>query len=218
MDKTLKLRSYSGPSKKDVSQEVPEKDRNISPELEKISSLLAEERDKSHELLKTIVQLRESLKQEQVKTTELQARLNKLDEVEQNQLIRKNAQLEEEKKRYLEQAKLSEQLRDNLKQEQASHAEMAKKVAELKFKLNKLADVEENQLVKKDTLLDEEKKRSLEYKQTIEQLRESIKKDQVKKAELIDRAEVLDAKIKELSVVLSKIASLATGGKVDTGT
>jgi chromosome segregation ATPase len=217
MDKTLKLPSYSDPSKKDVSQEVAEKDRNISLELEKKSLLLEEERSKSHELLKTIVQLRESLKQEQTKTTELQARLNKLDEVEESQLAKKNAQLEEEKKKYLEQTKLNEQLREGLRQEQASHAEMAKKVAELKFKLNKLADAEENQLVKKDTLLDEEKKRSLDYKQTIEQLRESIKKDQVKKTELIDRAEVLDAKIKELSVVLSKIASLATGGKVDIG-
>ncbi len=217
MDKTLKLRTYSDTAEKEVSPGKPEKDQNIPLELEKASALLAEERDKSHELLKTIVQLRESLKQEQAKTTELQARLNKLDEVEQNQLARKNAQLEEEKKKYLEQTKLNEQLRDSLKQEQASHAEMAKKVSELKFKLNKLADAEENQLVKKDTLLDEEKKRSLEYKETIEQLRESIKRDQVKKTELIDRAEVLDAKIKELSVVLSKIASLATGGKVDTG-
>ena len=154
MDKTLKLRTYSGTAKEDASPGKPAKDQNLSFELEKKSALLEEERNKSLELLKTIVQLRESLKQEQTKTTELQTRLNKLDEVEQNQLIKKNAQLEEETKKHLEQIRLNEQLRESLNQVQASHAEMAKKAAELKARLNKLAEVEENQLVKKDTLLD----------------------------------------------------------------
>lgn len=211
----MKIRAFDDTVKTDVSKgnQVEEKK---SQDIAKQENLLEEERSKSLELLKTIVQLRESLKQEQTKTTELQAKLNKLDGVEQNQLIKKNAELEEEKKKYHEQVKLNEQLRESLKQEQADIAEMARKTAELQARLRKLAEVEENQLVRKDALLEEERKKSLEYARLIEQLRESAKEDQAKKIELANKLAALEAKVKDLSVVLSKISSLAAGGKLDS--
>ena len=215
MDRTIKLRAFDETAKIDVSKDKRAEDRKFE-DIAKKDALLEEERSKSLDLLKMIVQLRDSLKLEQARATELQAKLNKLDEVEQNQLIRKNAQLEEEQKKYLDQLKINEQLRESLIQEQASHADTAKKTAELKAKLNKLAEVEENQLVRKEAQLEEEKKKSLEYMRTIEQLRESIKQDQAKKIELANKSAVLETNVKELSVVLSKISSLASGGKLDS--
>ena len=214
MDRTIKLRAFDETAKIDVLQDTLADGRKFE-DIAKKDALLEEERSKSHDLLKTIVQLRDSLKLEQAKTTELQAKLNRLDEVEQNQLIRKNAQLEEEQKKYLDQLRINEQLKESLVQEQASHADSVRKTAELKAKLNKLAEVEGNQLVRKDAQLEEEKKKSQEYLQMIEQLRESNKQDQARKIELANKVAVLDAKVKELSVVLSKISSLAAGGKLD---
>ena len=213
MDRTIKLRAFDETAKIDVLQDTRVEGRKFE-DIAKQEALLEEERSKSHDLLKTIIQLRDNLKLEQARTTELQAKLNKLDEVEQNQLIRKNAQLEEEQKKYLDQLKINEQLRESLVQEQANHANMTRKSAELKAKLNRLAEVEGNQLVRKDAQLEDEKKKSQEYMRMIEQLRESNKQDQAKKIELANKAAVLDAKVKELSVVLSKISSLATGGKL----
>lgn len=214
MDRTIKLRAFDETAKIDVLQDTRAEGKKFE-DIAKKDALLEEERSKSHDLLKTIVQLRDSLKLEQAKTTELQAKLNRLDEVEQNQLIRKNTQLEEEQKKYHDQLKINEQLKESLVQEQASHADMVKKTAELKAKLNKLAEVEGNQLVRKDAQLEEEKKKSQEYMRMIEQLRENNKQDQARKIELANKAAVLDAKVKELSVVLSKISSLAAGGKLD---
>jgi chromosome segregation ATPase len=216
MDKTFKLRAYSDTAKKDVSHGNRAEEKNKSQELAKKDALLAEERSKSHELLKTILQLRESLKQEQTKAAELQAKVNKLAVVEENQLVKKNAQLEEEKSRSLELKKTTEHLRESVKQEQANNAEMVKKIADLKAKLNKLAAVEESQLVKKNAQLEEEKKKSLDYIRMIEQLRGSIKQDQAKKVEMANKLAVLETKVRELSVVLSKISSIAAGGKLDS--
>ena len=214
MDRTIKLRAFEETAKAEVSQGNLASEKK-SQDIARKDALLEEERSKSLDLLKTIVQLRDSLKLEQDRTSELQVKLNRLDGVEQNQLVKKNAQLEEEKKKYLDQLKINEQLRESLIQEQASHADTAKKSAELKSRLNKLAEVEENQLARKDAQLEEEKKRSLEYMRTVDQLRESTKQDQAKKIELANKVAVLEAKVKELSVVLSKISSLATGGKLD---
>lgn len=215
MDKTLKLRAYQGATKNDAPQDRPAKDRDVELELERKSALLDEERSKSHDLLKTVVQLREGLKQEQEKTGVLESRLLKLDSVEENQLARKSAQLEEEKKLSLEYMRTIEQLKASLKQEQEICAGLKKKKDELEAKVNKLDEVEENQLARKNTLLEEEKRKSLEYAKLIDQLRESSKQDQTKMTELLKRSGELDAKVKDLSVVLSKIASLATGGKLD---
>jgi chromosome segregation ATPase len=213
MEKTLKLRTYSDATKDDASQSKSVKERNIALELEKKTAHLEEERSKSLELLKTIMQLRESLKQEQTKTALLEARVMKLDSVEENQLVKKNAQLEEEKKKSLEYMKTIEQLRENLKRDQEQLAEVLHKKAELESKVNKMDTVEENQLVKKNTQLEEEKKKSLEYAKLIDQLRESTKEDQEQTAAMAKRTVELEAKVKELSGVLGKISTLAAVGK-----
>ena len=215
MEKTLKLRAYQDPEKVKAPQDKQAKERSIVDELEKKSALLEEEKNKSLDLLKTIVQLRESLRQEQAKAAVLEAKVIKLDFVEDNQLAKKNAQLEEEKRLSLEYMRTIEQLRTSLKQEQAKLAEAQTKLASLETKVNKLDSVEESQLAKKGAQLEEEKKKSLEYVQLIDQLRKTIKQDQEKMAKTVKHADEMEAKIKDLSVVLSKIASLATGGKLD---
>jgi chromosome segregation ATPase len=141
MDKTLKLRTYSGEIKSNVAQGNAEKERNISLELEKKTALLEDERSKSLDLLKTIVQLRESLKQEQAKSAGLEAKLNKLDGLEESQLVKKNAQLEEEKKLSLEYMRTIEQLRESIKQDQAKSAAMVNKFDELEAKTKELAEL-----------------------------------------------------------------------------
>ena len=147
MDKTLKLRTYSGDSN-DAAKGNRAKDQNVSLELEKKTAelekktvLLEDERNKSVELLKTIVQLRESLKQEQAKSAELETRINKLATVEENHLARKNAQLEEEKKLSLEYMRTIEQLRESIKQDQAKSAAMVGKFDELEAKTKELEEL-----------------------------------------------------------------------------
>jgi hypothetical protein len=215
MDKTFKLRAFTDAAKSDVVK-ANVADENKAQQLARKDALLEEERSKSLDLLKTIVQLRESLKQEQAKSSELQARLNKLDEVEENQLVKKNIQLEEEKKKSLEYMKMIEQLRESARQEQEKNVEMARKMAEQQAQLSKLATAEENQLARKNAQLEEEKQKLVEYMKMIEQLRENVRQDQEKKIEMANKLAVLEAKVKELSVVLAKISSLATGGKLDS--
>jgi chromosome segregation ATPase len=141
MDKTLKLRTYSGDTKgKDSEGNIP-KDRNIALELEKKTALLEEEKSKSIDMLKTIVQLRESLKQEQERSAVMEAKINKLAAVEESHLVKKSAQLEEEKKLSLEYMRTIEQLRESIKQDQAKSAEMVNKFDELEAKTKELAEL-----------------------------------------------------------------------------
>lgn len=133
MEKTVKLHAYAEPAKSDAAQDKLAQDCSV---------LLAEERNKSLDLLKTIVQLRESLKQEQVKSAELEARINKLSVLEDSQLARKNAQLEEEKKKALEYERTISELRNSLKQEQARMEGMDDSSAELEAKTKELAALE----------------------------------------------------------------------------
>lgn len=167
MDKTVKIRAYSDDVRSEAPQANLAKDKNISLEFAPKSAPVGEEKNSSPELLKTISLLRESLKQEQAKTADLEAKLNKLVELEEIQLARKNAQLEEEKNK------------------------------------------------------------SLEYLQTIELLRESIKQDQAKAATTNKSVELeaksrevamLEAKVKDLSGLLGKIASIAAAGKLPGNT
>lgn len=58
------------------------------------------------------------------------------------ELVNKTAQLEEEKKKSLEQLKTIEQLRECLKQEQAKTTEMAEKIAGLEAKVEESAGLE----------------------------------------------------------------------------
>ncbi|MDO8990800.1 MAG: hypothetical protein Q7U91_14340 [Sideroxyarcus sp.] len=215
MDKTLKLRAYQEPAKNNTPPDKQARERDIGLELEKKSALLEEEKAKTLDLLKTIVQLRENLKQEQAKSAVLEARLIKLDTVEENQLVKKNALLEEEKKLSLEYMRTIEQLRASLKQEQEKAAAAQATAAEMEAKVNKLDAVEESQLARKNEQLEDEKKKSFEYAQLLDQLRETIKQDREKMDDIVKQSAEMEAKAKDLSVVLSKIASLATGGKLD---
>lgn len=58
------------------------------------------------------------------------------------ELVKKTAQLEEEKRKSLEHLKTIEQLRESLKQEQAKTTEMAKKMAVLEAKVKELSGLE----------------------------------------------------------------------------
>lgn len=278
MDKTLKIHAYSDTAKSDGAKEKSAKELDIALELEKKTAHLEEERSKTLDLLKTIVQLRESLKQEQAKTAVLEARLNKLDSVEENQLVKKNAQLEDEKKhsleymrtiqqlreslqqeqeksarmaagmaeletkankldteeenpldskderpeeeknKLLEYEKTIEQLRENQKQELEKSAQMVNRIAELESKVNKMDAVEENQLVRKNTLLEEEKKKSGEYAKLVDQLRQSIKGDQEQSFDMIQRTAELEARVKDLSGLLGKISTMIAEKKLDSDT
>jgi DNA repair exonuclease SbcCD ATPase subunit len=141
MDKTLKLRTYTDAAKNAAAPSKVAKSPDPSEELEKKTALLEEERSKSIELLKTIVQLRESFKQEQARSAELEAKLTKLDRVEENQLVKKNAELEAEKKLSLEYMRTIEQLRESIKQDQAKSAAMVNKFDELEAKKKELDEL-----------------------------------------------------------------------------
>ena len=88
-------------------------------------------------------------------------------------------------------------------------------MAELKSKVDKMDSVEDNQLIKKNTLLEEEKKKTLDYAKLVDQLRESIKENQEQIAGKVKRIAKLEAKIEELTGILGKIAGISTGGKLD---
>ena len=152
IEKTLKLQSYSGETKPDeVKAAAPQ---NLSAdelalELKMKNEQIEEERSRSLEHLKVIVQLRESLKQEQAKTAEalkkaaeLEAKAKSVVAQETTELANKIAQLEEERNKSLELTKIIEQLRETLKLEQAKTAEAAKKIAETDAKLKENALLE----------------------------------------------------------------------------
>jgi chromosome segregation ATPase len=79
------------------------------------------------------------------------------------------------------------------------------------------------ELVKKTAQLEEEKKKSLEYQKSIEQLRETLKQEQAKTAEMTKKMagleakekefSELEAKVRELNEVLKKISGIAAAGK-----
>ena len=138
-DRTLKLRAYPEPAKSVVLQAKPADGQDRSLELAKKEVQLEEEKNKTLELLKTIVQLRESLKQEQAKAADLEAKLNRLGTVEDNQLAKKNAQLEAEMKRSIALMSAIEQLRESLKQEQARSAGEVDRTAALEAKVRDLS-------------------------------------------------------------------------------
>lgn len=142
MDRTMKLRALTEAAKTDAAPGVRAEEKDQSAELAKIAAQLEDERSKTLELLKDIVQLRESLKQEQARSADLEAKLTRLATVEENQLAKKNAQLQEEKNRSLEYMRTIEQLRENIKQHQAKTTETADKSAELEAKKKAVAELE----------------------------------------------------------------------------
>ena len=220
MDKTVKLRAFPDDAKSNAPQSNLTEDQDKSLELAKKNAQLEEEKKKSLEQLKIIEQLRESLKQEQAKMAEMVRKTTGLDATV---LAVKDAQLEEEKSRSLENLKMIVQLRESLKQEQAKTAEMVKMMSEQEAKIKGAATLEANELVRKNTQLEEEKKKSLELIKTVEQLRDSLKQEQAKTLELsrnlaeqetrTKESAALEAKVNELTGALGKIAAIAAAGK-----
>ncbi|MDP2695585.1 MAG: hypothetical protein Q8O58_12075 [Gallionella sp.] len=220
MDKTVKLRPFSGDAMDNSPQSNLTEDQDKSLELVKKNAQLEEEKKKSLEQLKIIEQLKESLKQEQVRMAGMAKNAAGPDA---NQLAVKDAQLEEEKSRSLENLKMIVQLRESLKQEQAKTAEMVKMMAEQEARIKASAMSETNELARKNAQFEEEKKKSLEQIKIIEQLRESLQQEQSKTAEMVKmmaeqeartKASVaLEAKAKELTEALGKIAAIAAAVK-----
>jgi DNA repair ATPase RecN len=99
MDKTVKTRAFPGDAKSAALQSNLTEDQEKSLELAKKNAQLEEVKGKLLEHLKTIEQLRESLKQEQAKTAEmakktdvLEAKVKELAGLESN--VKKMAELE----------------------------------------------------------------------------------------------------------------------------
>lgn len=99
MDKTVKTRAFSGDAKSAATQSNLTEAQEKSLELANKNAQLEEVKSKLLEHLKTIEQLRESLKQEQAKTAEmakktamLEAKLKELAELENK--VKKVAELE----------------------------------------------------------------------------------------------------------------------------
>lgn len=127
MDKTVKIRAYTD----SVSGQPASKQKEIDLELAARDAQLEDERSKSLEQLKTIVQLREALRQEQARTAEVSKRVNELESGLQqvasssaNDLARKDAQIEAEMKRAVDAANKCRALQEQLKQEQQKLANM----------------------------------------------------------------------------------------------
>lgn len=147
MDKTVKLRAYPEGAMKSAASDKPADEKSL--ELAMKDAQIEEERSRSLEHLKTIVQLRESLKQEQARTAEanlkaneLEARLKDAGSQEASELAKKAAQLEEERSRSVEYMRMIEQLRASLAQEQATVAEAADKLAALEARIGEIAVLE----------------------------------------------------------------------------
>lgn len=216
MDKTVKIRVLGEVGASAAAPSHVVKETNIAAELAKKEALLEDEKSKSLELLKTIVQLRESLKQEQAKT-ELAAK-NK-GEPCGNELAVKEAQLEEEKIRSLENLKTIVQLRESLKQEQAKSAEMFKIVSEQEAKAKEQAAADAAKLANKATLLQEAQMLASTQLQSIENLSLSLKQEQAKVLDLENKVATLDGNllasqsletnVKNLSEALAKITVIA---------
>lgn len=213
MDKTVKIRPYTDDAKSAALQGSSNGDQNNSPDLARKNAMLEE---KTLDQLRIIEQLKESLKQEQVKTAEFAKRTAGLDA---NVLAVKEAQLEEEKSRSLENLKTIVQLRASLKQEQENSIEIAKRMADQDAKVRSLAELEANELAKKNAQIEEARNKSLEHLKTIEQLKASLAQEQEKIAGMAGNAAELEAKstalalaeakVRELTDALGKISSIA---------
>ncbi len=138
MDKTVKIRAYSGDT-----PSAP-----VAAELPKGQATADESRKVIQEQSQIIEQLRESLRIEQTRTvemvrkkTELETRVKELSATDSRELVQKTAQFEEEKNKSLELLKTVAQLRESLKQEQAQAGEMAVKYAAQETRLKELSDV-----------------------------------------------------------------------------
>jgi uncharacterized protein YlxW (UPF0749 family) len=148
-EKTVKIRAYNEEGVDlDVRSSDHQREQEMSYELAAKSAQLADEKNKSLEHLKTIVQLRESHKQEQAKLAEMTGRVAELEDkikalsrLETSELALKRAQLEKEKARSLEQTKIIEQQKESLDKAQASVAELEARVRDLSNLLGKISSI-----------------------------------------------------------------------------
>lgn len=139
MEKTVKLHAYPT-AKEESGQGKPVDEKAL--ELAMKDAQIEEERSRSLEHLKTIVQLREAIKQEQLrftemakKTADMEAKVNELLAAEAGEAAKKNAQVEELKQRILEQNKVIEPLRESVEQEQSKNSLLADKISSLEAKI-----------------------------------------------------------------------------------
>ena len=144
MDKTVKIRAYTDPASGQPASRQKEQDIELAAR----EAQLDDERKKSLEQLKTIVQLREALKQEQSRTAEASKRVNELESGLQqisassaNELARKDAQLEAEMKKAVEAESKCKELQNQLRQEQTKLANMPDQSRLLEAKEKELADL-----------------------------------------------------------------------------
>lgn len=217
MEKTVKIRAYPDDAKVNAPQGSPKEGQDKALELARKNAQLEE---KSLDQLRIIEQLKESLRQEQLKVAELSKRTAGADAAA---LALKDAQLEEEKSRGLENLKTIVQLRESLKLEQGKTAEMVKIISELEARAKESAAAETSELAKKSAELEGEKRKSLEQAQAIEQLRDGLAQEQAKSAGMADKlaeseakareAAALEARINELTDAMGRIVAIASAGK-----
>ena len=217
MDKTVKMRAFSEDGTIDVTSASLGDDQAKSPDMQK---KIAQMEEKILDQFRIIEQLRLSLKQEQDKAAEL---AKKSAGPDADALAVKDAQLEEEKSRSLENLKTIVQLRASIKQEQEKSAEIAKQMADQDAKVRALAELEANELAKKNAQIDEVKSKSLEQEKTIELLNESLKQEQAKSAGMTEKlasqeaqaatAAALEIKVKTLTEAISQISTITAGVK-----
>jgi uncharacterized phage infection (PIP) family protein YhgE len=140
------------------------------------------------------------------------------------ELAAREAQLDDERKKSLEQLKTIVQLREALKQEQGRTAELSKRVNELESGLQQVSASSANELARKDALIESEMKKAVDAESKCKALQDQLKQEQAKLANMPDQSRMLEAKDKELadlkarlqdlSGVLSKIISIAEAAKL----
>jgi len=149
MDKTVKIQTYADSAKSVASPDQQLKDRLAALELEHKQAQLEEERSKSLELLKSIVQLRESLKQEQARSAEheskvsqLEAQLKQFASLEESQATKHKVLLDAEQKRSLELMRTIEQLKEEIGLEKSRSATLADSGIQLEARLYEITVLE----------------------------------------------------------------------------
>lgn len=209
MDKTVKIRAFGGEGGTgEAARSEPAEDKH-KIDLAMKDAQIEEERSRALEHLKTIVQLRESMKQEQAKSAELAKRVEDLEvkiraiaNLEAGEVAARNAQLEAEKSKSQEYQKIVEQLRDSLRQEQARTAALSKNVGEQENMARDLAALQEKV---KDIPALEARVRE------IPALEAKIQELSVLQSRVQELAE-LEARVAGLKEILGKISTLAAAG------
>ena len=148
MEKTLKIRAYNEEGVDTDVHDDHKREQEMSYELASKNAQLAEEKNKSLEHLKTIVQLRESNKQEQAKTaemakkvSELESKIKALSRLETSELALKDAQLEKEKNKTQEQMKTIEQQNEDLNRALAKLDVLEARVKDMSERLSKISSI-----------------------------------------------------------------------------